>query len=298
MADFKPLLAAPVDFKFLDYGNLWLSPKLDGIRAIVIDGVVMSRSLKPIPNTYVQKLFGVPELEGFDGELICGEPNASDVYRDTNSAVMSRDGDPPVCFFVFDCIVNPDADYQLRYEDLLIDDLPDGVQIVDQHRVSDHDHLLALEERYLEAGYEGVMLRKFCGPQSRYKFGRSTAKEGTLLKLKRFTDAEATVVGFEELLKNGNEATVNALGRTERSSHKENLIPMDTLGALLCQTPEGIRFAIGTGFDQATRAHIWANRQRYLGCLTKYKSFDIGVKTAPRFPVFQGWRDPIDFSKE
>ena len=70
---FKPLLASPVEWKHLDYSNLWVSPKLDGIRAIIRDGVVMSRSLKPIPNKHVQRILGnSPGIEGYDGELIVG----------------------------------------------------------------------------------------------------------------------------------------------------------------------------------------------------------------------------------
>jgi DNA ligase-1 len=61
---FKPMLASPADMSKLRF-PLWLSPKLDGIRALVINGVVMSRSLKPIPNQHVQSLFG--HLEGYDG---------------------------------------------------------------------------------------------------------------------------------------------------------------------------------------------------------------------------------------
>src|SRR5574340_811751 len=96
---FRPMLASPVDFDKLKYDDLYLSPKLDGIRAVVIDGVVMSRSLKPIPNRHVQKRFR--HLEYYDGELIVGPANSPTVYRDTNSGVMAKDGDPDVRFHVF-----------------------------------------------------------------------------------------------------------------------------------------------------------------------------------------------------
>lgn len=296
---FKPLLAAPADLSKLDYGNLWLSPKLDGIRAIIINGVVMSRSLKPIPNKHVQNLYGLEELEGFDGELIYGEPNSPTVYRDTNSAVMSRDGYPDVWFHAFD-LANVNEDYYKRRERLTLHlgcfEPALGVKVVPQHTIKDELRLIELEEKYLAQGYEGVMLRKYCGPDSRYKFGRSTTKEGTLLKLKRFEDAEATVIGFEEEMENGNEATTNALGQTERSSHKQNLVGKGRLGALICHTDAGVEFNIGTGFTAADRQSLWQARESLPGRLVKYKSFAIGVKDKPRFPVFLGWRDPIDTS--
>ena len=57
--------------------------------------------------------------------------------------------------------------------------------------INDYDQILDYEKRILEDGFEGVMLRS---PLGKYKMGRSTLKEGILLKLKRFEDAEATVV--------------------------------------------------------------------------------------------------------
>ena len=113
--------------------------------------------------------------------------------------------------------------------------------------------------------------------------------EGYLLKLKRFEDAEAVVIGFEERMHNGNEATVSELGRTKRSSHKANKSGRGDLGALVCRTPEGIEFNIGTGFTDSDRQRIWDSRDQFLGRNAKYKFFPVGVKEAPRHPVFLGW---------
>lgn len=296
---FQPLLAKPVDWQYLDYGNLMLSPKLDGIRAIVINGVVYSRKLKPIPNAHVQRLFGRPELEGFDGELICGAPNRPTVYGETYSAVMTQDGEPSVGFHVFDHIGNPQDEFILRHNRIVIpESLGLPVTRVEHHLVEGEKHLLFLEEKYLEIGFEGVMLRKFRGPQSRYKFGRSTPKEGTLLKLKRFEDAEAEVIGFEEEMANMNRPVINELGHTERSSDKAGLVGKGTLGNLICRMPsesgDGVTFSIGSGFTAADRRILWQERDTLVGRIVKYKSFDYGVKDRPRFPVFLGFRDPID----
>jgi hypothetical protein len=128
----------------------------------------------------------------------------------------------------------------------------------------------------------------------KYKMGRSTASEQGMLKLKRFLDAEAEVIGFQERMHNGNEATTNELGRTSRSSHKSGKSGRGDLGALIVRTPEGIEFGIGSGFDDNTRQSIWANQDDYLGRLVKYKYFPLGSKDAPRHPVFLGWRDRSD----
>jgi len=286
---FKPLLASPVDWDKLTYDNLLLSAKLDGVRAIVINGVVLSRSLKPIPNKHVQSLFG--HLEHYDGELICGAPNAHDVYRKTNSAVMTIEGTPDVTFYVFDHIAEPDADYQTRLERL---EYQSNVAVLTQHEVIGRGSVEAMEQVYLDQGYEGVMLRKARGPNSKYKFGRATAKSNTLLKVKRFSDAEGVIIGYEELHSNQNEATTDALGHTVRSNHQANMVPMGTLGALVCRTPEGVEFKIGSGYDAETRQYLWNNRFYLDGQFVKYKFFPCGVKEAPRFPIFLGLRDSRD----
>lgn len=136
------------------------------------------------------------------------------------------------------------------------------------------------------------MLRR---ADAHYKFGRSTHKEFILMKLKRFMDTEYKVVGFQERMKNNNEATINELGYTERSTHKDNLVGRGDLGALVLELDEGgPTFTCGTGFDDATRVEIWNNRDKYIGKFAKVKSFLIGVKDLPRFPVFLGFRDNED----
>lgn len=293
MSEFKPLLADEVDLDNVDYDNTWVSAKYDGIRAFVRDGVVLSRKLKPIPNQHVQNLF--KQYEYLDGEMIVGEPNAKSVYQDTYSGVMSKAGEPDVRFFAFDHIQDPNEEYHARYAKVQTAALNQPlIQVVQQHGIQNAMDLLEIEQWYLDKGYEGLMLRAIRGTNSRYKFGRSTTKQGTLLKLKRFTDAEAQVIGFQEEMFNGNEATKDELGNTKRSSHAENKVGKGSLGALLCITHGGVMFNVGTGFTAAQRKEFWDKQDSLLGLIVKYKSFAIGVVDAPRFPVFLGWRDPID----
>lgn len=284
---FKPMLAKDADIPSIVYPVL-ASPKLDGVRAIVRDGVVYSRSNKPIPSAHVQKLFG--QYEGFDGELIVGEPTSETCYRDTVSGVMAQDKVPDVYFHVFDFVSVSALPYSSRRQcfDFAC---TEEIRIVEQRRINDETELLAYEAECLGLGYEGLILRAPNGP---YKQGRSTVKEGYLLKVKRFLDAEAIIVDFEERMENRNEKTVNELGRSSRSSHKENKFGRGDLGALICKTREGIEFGIGTGFDDAERAQIWGIRNNLLGKIVKYKFFPVGVKEAPRHPVFLGFRSPID----
>lgn len=285
---FKPLLACEVDLDKLRF-PLLASAKLDGVRAIVRDGVVYSRSNKPIPNKFVQQQF--KHLEHFDGELIVGYANSATVYRDTVSHVMSHDKVGfDVTFHVFDHVANPHAPYYLRNP--AAGQQPRGSAALHQQVVIDSmPELLSYEELCLNQGYEGLILRD---PNAPYKMGRSTMKEQYLMKLKRFTDAEFEVIGYEERMENTNEAFTSELGRTKRSSHQAGKVGRGDLGALVLQG-DGFTFSCGTGFDDATRQALWAARNRDLiGRLAKIKFFSIGVKDAPRHPVFLGFRDKID----
>ena len=286
MKSFKPMLASPFDEALLKFPVL-ASPKLDGVRAIVRDGVVLSRALKPIPNKWVQQRFS--HLEHFDGELIVGASNHPDVLRTTTSGVMRVEGEPDVSFHVFDHVENHARLYTVRY-DLLEEDTEINVFVVPQHELMNTFELNAFEHEVLAEGYEGVMLRH---PDAPYKFGRSTAREGYLLKVKRFHDAEFEIVGFEEEMFNANEATTSELGRTKRSSHKANKIPKGRLGALVLKYGD-TTVNCGTGFNDAERERIWTERERYLGQFAKIKYFAHGIKDVPKLPSFLGIRDVRD----
>lgn len=289
----KPMLASPAG-SIVPYPML-LSPKLDGIRCLIINGVAVGRSLKPIPNKFVQKCFGRPEFDGLDGELIVGDPTAREVFQTTSSEVMSIAGTPEVIFHVFDDFAcNLGFKARLKSADNRITaKLGFGpVELVGHDLVQDGMELDHWEESYLAAGYEGVMLRHPDGP---YKQGRSTAKEAWLLKVKRFVDAEARVIGFTEAQHNANEAKRNELGQLERSSHKAGKVGKQALGALMVKDLKtGVEFDIGTGFTADQRQLLWCCGDNLIGKIAKYKSQPTGVKLKPRFPVFLGFRDKVD----
>lgn len=292
---FKPMLAEHAEMELIHFPML-ASTKLDGIRAVVLNGQLLSRKLKPIPNKYTRSLFEHPEYEGLDGELIVGSPTDPKCFNKTTSGVMSEDGEPEVHFYVFDqipeyCGMNSDTPFSKRYKDLT----PlDHVILVEQQLVSNYEELSSFEEKCLTEGYEGVIIKS---PDSPYKYGRSTIREGYMLKIKRYQDSEARILSVEELMSNTNEATINKLGKTERSNHKEGMVPQNTLGALVVEDIKTkVQFHIGTGFDQELRDKLWADKGSLIGKIVKYKYFGYGQVDKPRHPVFLGFRDERDMS--
>ena len=294
---FKPMLADKLPEGKEPLFPCYVSAKLDGVRAIVFDGVVYSRNLKPIPNQHVQRCFGRPELNGFDGELIVGDPCDPLCMSNTTSGVMRKDGEPDVHFHVFDHVGEGGFDDRRKRLASLRQKATSyahvkRLQMVRQVLCKSQEQLLEFEQQMLSEGYEGVMLRSLNGP---YKFGRATFREGYLLKLKRFHDGEALVLGCEELENNENEAKRDELGRSKRSSAKEGKVAAGVLGNLLVRDIKtGVEFSIGSGLSAHDRATLWQQRAALVGRLVTYRYFPTGTKEKPRFPVFVSFRDPAD----
>lgn len=287
----KPMLAATVkDVDDLRY-PLIATPKLDGIRCITTKKGPVSRALKSIRNEFVRTLLsGLPA--GADGELCLRKRGAT--FREVSSAIMSKDGEPDFVYHIFDFF--SESAYQVRIQRMLEEDglVNPVVKFVPSKWIHNREQLDRYEAQMLKRGYEGVMLRDPDGP---YKFGRSTWKEHYLLKLKRFKDSEAKIVKVYEQEENRNAAKKNALGQTERSSHKAHKVGKGTLGGFEVEDPLFVKpFNIGTGrgLTKALRDSLWKDRENLIGRLVKYRYQDHGVKDAPRFPIFLGFRDVED----
>ena len=290
---FKPLLACEVPLERVKL-PVYVSKKLDGIRCVIIDGVAYSRSLKPIRNKYIQSIIGKEKYSGFDGELIVGDIYAKDVFQQSTSGVMSEQGEPDFVFYVFDDFTNPDLPYSERADVMRdkVDTLTDHIKFLGQKLIHTVDDIKLVLGKEQSLGGEGLILRN---PDGVYKFGRSTPKQQLSIKVKFFEQDEFEIVGFEERYTNTNEATINELGYTSRSSHKDNLVPTNTLGSLVLKCGD-TTFKCGTGFDDALRKEIWGYKEKYLGKLASIRYMSVGQKTLPRVPSFIGFRDSDDIS--
>ena len=289
----KPLLSCEVPLDKVKF-PIYVSTKFDGIRALVIDGVVYSRSLKPIRNKHVQKLFGKPEYNGFDGELIVGDIYAKDVFQKTTSGVMSEDGTPEVRLYVFDLWNLPDADYESRQrvlQDLLLqDETMSSIVYTMIRKCHNKESLEFFLNHEQKVGGEGLIGRK---PDGVYKYGRSTPKEQLSIKFKFFQQEDFEVVGFNERMHNTNEQKRDELGYAERSSARDGLVPTNTLGSLVLKYND-TTFSCGVGFDDKLRKEIWDNKETYLGKLASIRYMSVGMDKLPRIPSFIGFRHAED----
>lgn len=296
----KPLLAETLeDVAKVPFPCL-VTPKIDGIRALRIGKTMVSRQFKPIRNRTMRNLLSQLLPEGSDGEII-----VDGTFQDVTSKVMSIsagiDFKEPFTYYWFDYVKDdPNKPYDKRLEDIrnYVEHNTDilchsQAKIIPLYpkEINNKEELLSYEERVLAENFEGVMVRE---PTGKYKMGRSTLKEGILLKLKRFVDTEAMVISVHELYHNENVKEKNELGFSKRSSKKEGLIPATKLGSLEVVNDAGEKFHIGTGFTDQMRQDFWNDADNLIGKIVKYKYFKTGSKNAPRFPTFVGFRDEDD----
>jgi DNA ligase-1 len=291
---FQPMLACPglprVYPKLASY-------KLDGFRMVIMDGKAYSRSLELLPSPDVQRLFGRPELEGLDGELILGSPVVPGSLTRTGSFATTKRPQSrweELTFFVFDKIEQGKPFVHRQQEAVEIVRRAKNKQVValDHRLVHNWDELQTMENEAHAAGFEGLIAR---APNSWYKFGRATASEESMLKIKRHEDSEARVIGVIEMMRNDNIAVVNGVGRTKRSTAKSGKTPKGTMGSLLVvDLATGVEFKIGTGFNAKQRVQWWENRDKVKGLIVKYRHTAVGAKDKPREGSFIGIRSPLD----
>ena len=313
MSNFKPHLACDADISKVKYPCLVL-PKIDGVRALVIDGVLVGRSLKKHKNKAISRVLSNHTLEGVDMEVISGSnPVADNICANTTSLMNTVNGSDNFTAYIFD-LVNKDTihlPYSERLdmvENAIKEFGDDRVKLCPSKIVYTEEELLKYEKELLTLGYEGVIVRDINGM---HKNGRCTVREGNYLRIKRFIELNALVVGIEEQHTNNNESKINELGYTERSSHKENKTPNGMVGSLNCilledlydfsgdlRIKEGSSIKVSFSTTNKDRKYYYENQDELIGRVIKFKSFPVNVLDKPRFPTFERFVDGQDLDED
>lgn len=312
-------------------GFMFQQPKIDGMRILFDDGVARSRTWLPWTQRHLQAFAKdhADLIHGWDCEGLPGlhdstnpDPNA---FRDAMSGIRAADGSKEMTLFLFD---NWDPSYQrVAYQDRLTaitrDVYEGAIKLPDKQWDHGYDGIIFKGDEYrikvivcptipvynldeinrnhlefVARGWEGSMLRRWKAP---YKYNQATVREGWLIKIKDVEDDEAVIDGFEPAYENTNEATTNALGLTQRSSHKGNLVEKDYLGCFnvhLLKNP-AIKFSIGVfrGYSIEDRRALL--KKAMAGELDKaiikfeHQGYGGGYDK-PRTPVMISLRDAID----
>ena len=262
---FKPMLAN----KWEDYANkiqypIFSQPKLDGIRCIVRNDGMWTRTGKPIisaPHIFeaLKPLFEQDQDLIFDGELY------ADKYANDFNAILSlvkkskptakdlEDSAKVIQYHIYD-LPSCEEVFTERYKALQSMELPECCVKVVTDQIDNLNDLAAYYEDYMLAGYEGQMLRV----DGMYENKRSKS----LLKHKSFTDEEYTIIGYEE--GNGNLAGM--------------------IGALVFQTAQGDKFTASVNGGWEHLKELWSERDTLIGQEATIKYFNITPDGKPRFP--------------
>jgi DNA ligase-1 len=272
---------------------MMLSNKLDGIRLLTHPEIgPCTREFLEIPNDHIRTTIARICPNWLDGEVMTYNADGSRrTFNEIQGDVMRKAGKPDFKFHVFDEFRHPQRSFFERYNIISKMRLGHCAELVLHHEVTTIAQIQKDTREALASGFEGTMLRK---SGAIYKEGRSTLKQGWLLKVKHFLDAEGTIIGFEEQLKNNNPKQAKATGGSKRSSHKANKTPMGTLGALVLSTEFG-ELRVGNGWTKEMRQKIWDTRTKRLGDIVTYTYQPSGAKNKPRFPIFKGFR--LEFKK-
>lgn len=234
----------------------WLSEKYDGLRARWDGQRLLTRGGESIaaPVWFTAGWPAVP----LDGELWAGrgrfEEALSTVRRQTPDEAAWR----RIRFMVFDLPAHqgPFNERIAAYHGVVQQIDQAWVQAVKQERVASHAALMARLDRMVADGGEGLMLHR---GDAFYR----AARDDSLLKVKTHEDAEARVIGH-----------VPGKGRHE-----------GRMGALVVETPAGVRFRLGTGFTDAQR-----ERPPAVGEWVTYRFRGLSAAGMPRFASFMRLR--------
>lgn len=301
----KPMKAelAP-DLSAITYPVL-STPKLDGIRCMKVGGRANTTSFNRVGNQFIADIIERSLPDGVDGEItVVGE-----TFSQMSGSIRRSTGQPRFLFSIFDYLYDKASDPYVERMRMLAELFEDDYLSTSNTfepilpiQINCAEELAAYEQKMIDAGYEGVMVRT---PNSPYKFGRATVKEGYLLKLKRFEDAEAVITGSYERMHNNNIAVKDNFGRSKRSHNKENLIPTGELGGfnvVLVQdslqsgnsVPQGFDIGYNHKVGGISASDLWRDRHSLVGKYIKFKHQPCGAKDAPRLPIFLGFRDEFD----
>ena len=269
----KPMLAHKYDEKRIDWSEpVYIQPKLDGVRCLFTKDGAYSRTGKKFMNLAHIELALIPFFKKqpdvvLDGELYNHklkndfEKIISLVRKQKPTDTDRLDAQHLVQFHVYDYFDGVMYDsYKTRMQHLVSSNLYDAqVKYVPTKLVDTYSYARLLHEEFLEDGYEGSIIRL----NGLYKHGRSY----DLMKFKDFSDAEATIVGYE-------------LGKGKRTG---------TLGKFLMMDDEGVQFGCppGKGYSYKDLSKMLLNINDYIGQRATFTYFQRTQAGSYRHPLFK-----------
>jgi len=275
---YKPMLAYKFNNKKVNWAEpVYIQPKLDGVRCLITKDGAYSRTGKQFKNLAHIELALIPFFKKqpniiLDGELYNHklrndfEKIISLVRKQKPTADDRLDAQHLVQFHCYDWFFPNDKYnlvYKYRMDQLNVSDIYDAqIKHVQASRIHNYEDAKLFHVDMLDKGYEGSIIRL----NGLYKHGRSY----DLMKFKDFSDAEATIIGYEE-------------GKGKRQG---------TIGKFLMQDDEGNKFGCppGKGFTYKDLANMLLNIHDYIGQRATFTYFQRTNAGSYRHPLFKALR--------
>ena len=273
----KAMLAHKFDHKKVDWSQpVYIQPKLDGVRCLFTKDGAYSRAGNKFMNIAHIELRLIPFFKEhpdvvLDGELYNHE--LKDDFEKIISLVRKQkptsddrlDAKSLVQFHVYDYFDGVIYDsYKTRMHQLGVSDIYNkDIKYVQAYKVNNYDESRIYHKDFLNQGYEGSIIRL----DGLYKHGRSY----DLMKFKDFSDAEATIIGYEE-------------GKGKRTN---------TVGKFLMIDDEGVEFGCppGKGYSYNDLSNMLLNISDYIGQRATFTYFQRTKAGSYRHPLFKCLRN-------
>ena len=285
---FKVALANPYNVKRVDFksGDWYGSRKLDGVRCICRkeNDIVtfFSRSGKEFLTLgkLENEILKIPGNFILDGEICMVDKDGNEDFQGIMKQIRKKDHqiEKPK-FFVFDYLTLEQFDNQtgttpltlrLRngYHNLPNDVNYDMLEFLPQEQLTTEEQFTEMAKAAEEAGFEGIMVRKNVGYEGK--------RSHNLLKVKKFHDAEYTVLG-----------TTNAFIRwTENGKQVER----ECLSNITIEH-KGCKVNVGSGFSKEQREMYFKSPQDIIGKTVTIQYFEESKNQnggfSLRFPVLK-----------
>jgi ATP-dependent DNA ligase len=253
----------------------FVQPKLDGTRCVAVCGGgdvggLYSRNRKKYPNLAHIKavIAGLPAGLILDGELYSDELSFQEIVGLVKSEKIKKEQaakEPKIQLWVYD-IVDATAGFADRYKRLqeLFAGLGSGspLRLVETVECKAAADVKGHHDRYVEGGFEGVMLRNAAG---KYDIGHRSKE---LQKYKEFITEEFEVIGFAE--GDGVEK-----------------------GCVIwrCKTADGKEFMCRPRGTHEERRALLTEAASYVGKQLTVRLQEMTTDNIPRFPVGLAFRD-------
>ena len=247
----------------------YVQAKLDGVRSIYNNGVMTTRMGKPFTGLeHILAELGPAKEAGLvlDGEVYSDTLSFQQfvgLVRKKSFTEADRVQLQNVKLWVYDCVAaGPFSERLARLKAFFAENKFAHVQLLPTEEAASAAELKAFHDKYVAAGYEGLIVRNKAGP---YELA---TRSYHLQKYKEFEDSEFEVVGAEE-----------------GEGQEKGLV------IWVCKTDGGRQFRVRPRGTHEERAELWRRRAEYIGKKLTVRYQELTADGIPRFPVGLAFRD-------